>query len=107
LLATPPTVTTTFPVVAPDGTDTTTLDADHVVGVAVTPLKLTVLVPFVAPKFDPAIVTTVPAVPLVGVRLEIDGVAGVPPPAAALVVAEASAEYGLVWPTVLYARTAK
>ena len=45
LLATPPTVTTTLPVVAPAGTGTTMLVADQVVGVAVVPLKVTVLVP--------------------------------------------------------------
>jgi hypothetical protein len=45
LLATPPTVTTTLPVVAPAGTGTTMLLADQVVGVAAVPLKVTVLVP--------------------------------------------------------------
>jgi hypothetical protein len=35
LLASPPTVTTTLPVVAPDGTGTTMLVADQVVGVGV------------------------------------------------------------------------
>jgi hypothetical protein len=73
LLAAPPTVTTTFPVVAPAGTGTTTLVADQLVGVAVVPLNVTVLVPFVAPKFDPAIVTAVPTGPLTGVRLVIAG----------------------------------
>jgi len=47
LLATPPTVTTTFPVVAPLGTGTTMLVPDvlQLVGVADVPLKVTVLVP--------------------------------------------------------------
>jgi hypothetical protein len=45
LLATPPTVTVTLPVVAPLGTATVTLAADHDVGVAATPLNDTVLVP--------------------------------------------------------------
>src|SRR5262245_49250510 len=45
LLPTPPTVTTTLPVVAPLGTVVTMLVADHDVGVAVTPLNFTVLVP--------------------------------------------------------------
>src|SRR5215470_16448334 len=77
LLATPPTVTTTFPVVAPEGTGTMMLVADQLVGVAVTPLNVTLLVPFVEPKFDPAIVTTVPTAPLVGDRLVRLGAAGV------------------------------
>jgi len=45
LLATPPTVTTTFPVVAPAGTGVTMLVALQLVGVAAVPLNLTVLVP--------------------------------------------------------------
>ena len=39
LLATPPTVTTTLPVVAPAGTGTTILDALQLVAVAVEPLN--------------------------------------------------------------------
>jgi hypothetical protein len=66
LLATPPTVTVTFPVVAPAGTVAAILVADHDVGVAVTPLNETVLVPWVAPKLVPVIVTAVPTTPLVG-----------------------------------------
>ena len=69
LLATPPTVTTTFPVVALAGTGTTMLVADQVAGVATMPLKVTVLVPLVAPKLAPAIVTDVPTGPLVGLRV--------------------------------------
>ena len=69
LLARPPTVTTTLPVVAPVGTGTTMLVADQLVGVAAVPLNLTVLVPCVAPKLVPAIVTAVPTGPLVGDRL--------------------------------------
>ena len=42
------------------------LVADQVVGVAVVPLKVTVLVPLVAPKLVPVIVTDVPTGPLVG-----------------------------------------
>src|SRR6266496_361619 len=68
LLATPPTVTTTFPFVAPVGTDTAMLVALQLVGVAVVPLKVTVLVPCVAPKLVPVIVTEVPAGPLFGLR---------------------------------------
>src|SRR5438445_1717314 len=69
LLASPPTVTTTFPVVAPAGTGTTMLVADQLVGVAAVPLNVTVLLPCVAPKFVPVIVTTVAIGPLVGERL--------------------------------------
>jgi hypothetical protein len=42
---TPLAFTTTFPVVAPEGTTATMLLAPHVVTVAVVPLNLTVLVP--------------------------------------------------------------
>jgi hypothetical protein len=101
LLAMPPTVTTTVPVDAPDGAGTERLVEDQVVGDAATPLKVTVLVPFVDPKFDPAIDTIVPATPLVGVTLAIVGGDVVPP-----LVIVASAEYALTRPTVLYACTA-
>jgi hypothetical protein len=73
LLGRPPTVTTTFPVVAPAGTGTTMLVADQFVGVAVVPLNLTVLVPCAAPKFAPVIVTEVATGPLVGERLVMLG----------------------------------
>src|SRR5947208_11277456 len=43
LLACPPTVTTTFPVLAPVGTGTTIDVPPHVVGVATTPLNVTLL----------------------------------------------------------------
>jgi hypothetical protein len=69
LLATPPTVTTTLPVVAPAGTVATMLVALHAVAVAVVPLNLIVLVPCVAPKFVPATVTDAPTAPDVGVRV--------------------------------------
>jgi hypothetical protein len=68
LLATPETVTTTLPVVAPLGTGATTLVALQLLGVAATPLNFTVLVPCVAPKFAPLIVTDVPTWPEVGLR---------------------------------------
>jgi hypothetical protein len=45
------------------------LVAAHVVGVAAVPLKVTVLLPCVAPKFAPVMVTAVPTGPLVGERL--------------------------------------
>ena len=73
LLARPPTVTTTFPVVAPAGTGTTKLPVLQLVGVAGVPLKLTVLVPCVAPKFVPVIVTEVPTGPKTGDRLVMPG----------------------------------
>lgn len=73
-LAAPPTVTTTFPVVAPDGTGAAMLVSLHVVGVAVVPLNLTVLVPCVAPKAEPLIVTEVPTAPALGERPVMLGV---------------------------------
>src|ERR1700704_589125 len=66
LLDNPPTVTTTFPVVAPLGTAATMLLVLQLVGVAVIPLNLIVFVPCVAPKFAPEIVTDVPTIPDVG-----------------------------------------
>jgi hypothetical protein len=77
LLANPPTVTTTVPVVAPLGTGATRLVALQLVGVAALPLNVTVLVPCVAPKFVPAIVTAAPTAPDVGLRLVMVG--AVPP----------------------------
>jgi hypothetical protein len=73
LLTAPPTVTTTFPVVAPVGTGTLMLVALQLVGVADVPLNFTVLVPCVAPKFVPAIVTGVPTTPDTGFRLVMLG----------------------------------
>jgi hypothetical protein len=66
LLAAPPTATTTLPVLAPLGTGATILFALQLVGVAAVPLNLTVLVPCVAPKFAPVIVTEAPTKPDVG-----------------------------------------
>ena len=68
LLATPATVTTTFPVVAPAGTGATMLVALQLVGVAAVPLNCTVLVPCVAPKFVPVIVTDAPTTADVGAK---------------------------------------
>src|SRR5580698_774520 len=76
LLACKPTVTTTFPVVAPAGTLATMLLILQLVGAANVPLKVMVLVPCVAPKFVPAIVTKLPTAPEVGVRLVIVGAGG-------------------------------
>lgn len=73
LLATLDTVTTTFPVVAPLGTGATILVALQLVGVAVVPLNVTVLVLCVEPKFVPVIVTDAPTPPDVGERLEMVG----------------------------------
>jgi predicted N-acetyltransferase YhbS len=57
LLAEPPTMTTTLPVVAPVGTVAVTTVLFQLVGVASVPLNVTVLAPIVDPKFDPVIVT--------------------------------------------------
>jgi hypothetical protein len=74
LLATPPTVTMTFPVVAPVGTSTVMLAAVQLLAVpAETPLNVTVLVPCDPPKFAPAIVTEVPTGPDVGLKEETYG----------------------------------
>jgi hypothetical protein len=63
LLATPATVTTTFPVVAPEGTATSMADAVQLEVVAGVPLNVTVLLPCGDPKFDPLIVRTAPTGP--------------------------------------------
>src|SRR5690242_4561374 len=74
LLAMPPTVTTTGPVVAPVGTEATTLVLLQLVAVpALAPLKVTVPVPCDAPKFAPVIVTAVPIAPEVGLSMEMLG----------------------------------
>lgn len=75
LLATPDTVTTTFPVVAPLGTLATMLVALQLGAVAVVPLNFTVLLPCVEPKLAPVIVTEAPTAPDVGERLVILGAA--------------------------------
>ena len=64
LLASPPTVTTTSPVVAPVGTVTVMLVALQALAVpAEVPLKVTVLEPCVAPKFVPVMVIDTPTAP--------------------------------------------
>jgi hypothetical protein len=63
LLPNPPTVTTTGPVAAPLGTGATMLVLLQNVGVVATPLNVTVLVPWDAPKLVPVIVTGVPTGP--------------------------------------------
>ena len=51
------------------GTGTLMLVALHAVGVPAVPLNVTVLVPWLAPKFAPAMVTEVPTTPDAGLRL--------------------------------------
>src|SRR5215472_15793764 len=63
LLATPPKVTTTGPVVAPEGTGAVMLVSLQLVGEAAVPLKVTVLDPCDAPKWLPEMVTEVPTGP--------------------------------------------
>ncbi len=82
LLGRPPTVTTTLPEVAPEGTGTVMLEALQLEGVARVPLKATVLVPCVAPKFEPEMMTDVPTGPEVGLKAEIFGAEPEPPTAA-------------------------
>jgi len=69
-------VTTTGPVVAPVGTGATITVLPQVLGVAVTPLKVTLLRFWLAPKFEPLIVTAVPTCPTVGERVVITGGGG-------------------------------
>src|SRR5262249_19812531 len=73
LLATPPTVTTTLPVVAPAGTGTVMLVFDHAVGVPAVPLNVTVLVPGAEPKLNPVMMTDVPTAADVSDRLVMFG----------------------------------
>ena len=70
LLATPPTVTITFPVVAPDGTEVTIVVEFQLLVVAVVPLNVTVPED---PKLFPVIVTCAPTVPEVGLKLVMEG----------------------------------
>ena len=65
LLAMLLTVTMALPVVAPTGTGTSMLVSLQADGVPVVPLNVTVLVPWVAPKFAPVIVTVAPTGPCV------------------------------------------
>jgi len=77
-LATPPTVTTRFPVVAPAGTCAEMLTELHgTVKPAEVPLKVTVLVPWDAPKFAPEIKISAPTAPEDGFRFVILGGGGV------------------------------
>ena len=74
MLATPPAVTTTSPVLAPAGTVAVIEVALQFVVFAAVPLKVT-LPP--VPKSVPVIVTDVPTAPAAGSRLVIDGPVGV------------------------------
>jgi hypothetical protein len=69
LLAKPPMVITTFPVVAPLGTGTTMLVSLQLVGKVWVPLNATVLFVCDGPKPVPVIVTEVPTTPDAGFRL--------------------------------------
>lgn len=67
------TVTITFPVVASTGTVAVILVALQLLGVAVVPLNVTVLLPCVDPKLSPVIVTLVLTGPEVGDRVLMTG----------------------------------
>jgi len=74
LLALPLTVTTVFPVVAPVGTTATIVPAfQNEIVVAVVPLNLTVLVPWLEPNLLLAIVMEAPTAPTFGDRLVMVG----------------------------------
>jgi hypothetical protein len=66
-------VTTTLPLVAPAGTVAAMLVLFQLVAVAAVPLKVTVLLPCVVPKFVPVIVTGVPTAPVFGLTVLIVG----------------------------------
>jgi len=83
LLGTPLTVATTGPVVLPAGTLASMPVSLHRTGVAKVPLKLTVLLPWSAPKPEPEIVTAVPTGPAVGDRPETVGAPNTKLPVAA------------------------
>jgi len=75
VLAWPPTVTTTLPVVAPPGTVAVILVGPQlVIVVALVPLNLTVLPSWELRKLVPAITIEEPTAPVLGVRLLIVGV---------------------------------
>jgi len=82
-LATPPTVTTTLPVVAPAGTGTKMAVGLQIVGTAAVPLNVTVLLPWLVPKLAPVIVTGVPTGAEPGLRFVMLGGGGVADPASA------------------------
>src|SRR6266700_2350311 len=73
LLAKPPTLTTRFPVVAPDGTAVVMRSVCQKVGTAGVPLNVTELDPWVAPKLLPRMLTPAPTDPPAGDTVEIVG----------------------------------
>lgn len=73
LLATLATVTTTLPLVAPEGTVVNMAVLVQLLGAARVPLKVTVLVPWLAPKLPPDIFTDEVTGPAVGLRLVMVG----------------------------------
>lgn len=73
LLAIPPAVIITFPVIAPDGTVAMTSPSLQLVAVAAVPLNLRVLVPWLAPNPAPVIVTVAPIPPALGVKVVMPG----------------------------------
>ena len=75
LLTWPPTVTSTRPVVAPAGTVAVIEVSLQAVVAAAVPLKVTVEVPFAAPKLRPVMVTGTPAPADVGSNWSIHGAA--------------------------------
>jgi hypothetical protein len=80
LLATPPTIICTGPVVAFAGTGTTIVELLQLDGVAVSPLNVTMLEPCDAPKLVPEIVMEVPVVPEVADRPRMAGATTKVPP---------------------------
>jgi hypothetical protein len=74
LLATPPTVTTTGPVVAPAGTVVLMAVELHLIGEAAVPLNDIVLAPAALPKPEPLMVTVLLTVPEAGETVLIVGV---------------------------------
>src|SRR5438876_9173551 len=74
LLATPPMVTTTLPVLAPPAIFTTIIATTHLYAVSLHDALPILLVPCVAPKLTPVIVTDVPRTPDVGLdRVRLGG----------------------------------
>src|SRR5262249_20826606 len=109
LLAAPPTVTPTFPVVAPAGTVTPMLLALQLATAAGSPLNVTSLEPWLPPKFEPLIVTAAPIAPDRGDKPEITGDGPTvkapplhePPPAAVTTTFPVVAPAGTVAATLL------
>ena len=75
MLAIPPTVTITGPVVAPVGTAEVIVPSFQTVGEAVAPLKVRVLFPCELPNPEPFIFTEVPTTPAIGL---VEVIVGMP-----------------------------